>query len=401
MKAREDFLYGRLKGLLGREDHCRDSIESRFESFLNYMQGHFNPQCPIVIVGGTNGKGEVCQGLAHFTQKEGKKVGLWTSPHIESITERYFFDGSFISTEKLEEILFSQLPKDIFKFSLFEVLFAAFMAWMKEQKVDLIILEVGLGGRLDATNVFNPSLSIITSISRDHTAYLGDSLRGILEEKMGILKEGGVFIGQSSLAYLRELMKKESKKRGASHSIILAQGKNETYREVNRRLVGKAFYQLWKKKLPGRDFPERVGPWRNSVFFNGAHNPDGMREFFKQRKLQGDLLILGFSSRPLTEVKSLLLIAKGHSFLFREVIMTYFSHERSLPLNESRQAAQDNAMVFQLDWKKKIDETLKREGKIFILGSYYFVGEVKRYLSSLPLSISDKPSFLEGSKTTI
>lgn len=152
-----------------------------------------NPQrdLKIIHVAGTNGKGSTCSMMASVLTEAGYKVGLFTSPHIADFSERIRINGIPISQENV--ISFVEKNKsffDNFGASFFEWSTALAFHYFKEQKVDFAIIETGLGGRLDATNIVSPILSIITNISIDHTQYLGNTIEEIAGEKAGIVKEG-------------------------------------------------------------------------------------------------------------------------------------------------------------------------------------------------------------------
>ncbi len=164
------------------------------------MQNAFDELCqpgnriPTILVGGTNGKGSVCGFLAQFFAKEGRRVGLYTSPHLISVRERIWFSHKETLEKTLEDELNSVLPKlpsalrDTLSF--FELLTLVAFRLFSEEKVDVMILEVGMGGRWDATNVCSPSLTIINEIGFDHTEYLGNTLEKIAAEKLGICRPG-------------------------------------------------------------------------------------------------------------------------------------------------------------------------------------------------------------------
>ncbi len=142
-----------------------------------------------IHVGGTNGKGSVSHLLASVFQSAGLKVGLFTSPHYKDFRERIKINGQFIDKEFV--IAFTEKTKawyDALKPSFFELTSAMAFDYFAQQKVDLAIIEVGMGGRLDSTNVVEPLLSVITNISYDHMEYLGDTLPKIASEKAGIIK---------------------------------------------------------------------------------------------------------------------------------------------------------------------------------------------------------------------
>ena len=167
------------------------------------LDEHFNHphrSFRAVHVAGTNGKGSCSHTIAAMLQSEGYKVGLYTSPHLVDFRERIRINGKRISKQyvinfvKKERKFFEPLHP-----SFFELTTALAFKYFAEQKVDWAVIEVGLGGRLDCTNIIKPELSIITNISFDHTAFLGDTLAKIATEKAGIIKpETPVVIGEAN-----------------------------------------------------------------------------------------------------------------------------------------------------------------------------------------------------------
>ncbi|MFN6567461.1 folylpolyglutamate synthase/dihydrofolate synthase family protein [Dendronalium sp. ChiSLP03b] len=156
--------------------------------------GNPHYQVPVIHVAGTNGKGSVCAYLSSVLTEAGYRTGRYTSPHLIDWTERIYFNEQPISSEELSE-LFQQVqaaisPDDEYP-TQFEVITAAAWLYFAQQQVDVAVVEVGLGGRLDATNVCSqPLVSIITSISREHWQQLGPTVADIAREKAGILKPG-------------------------------------------------------------------------------------------------------------------------------------------------------------------------------------------------------------------
>ena len=161
--------------------------------------GHPHTHFLSIHVAGTNGKGSCSHTLAAIFQAEGYKVGLYTSPHLVDFRERIKVNGEMISEQ--EVIDFVEQERDFFEPlhpSFFELTTALAFKYFAEQKVDIAIIEVGLGGRLDCTNIITPILSIITNISLDHTQFLGNTLAAIAAEKAGIIKHRvPVVIGES------------------------------------------------------------------------------------------------------------------------------------------------------------------------------------------------------------
>lgn len=152
--------------------------------------GHPHRQFKTIHVAGTNGKGSCSHSLAAILQSEGYKVGLYTSPHLVDFRERIRVNGVCVSEEYVVD--FVEQEKDFFEPlhpSFFELTTALAFKYFAEQRVDYAVIEVGLGGRLDCTNIITPVLSVITNISFDHTQFLGNTLASIAKEKAGIIKE--------------------------------------------------------------------------------------------------------------------------------------------------------------------------------------------------------------------
>jgi len=150
-----------------------------------------NPQhlFKTIHVGGTNGKGSSSHMLAAILQKAGYKTGLYTSPHLKDFRERIRINGEMIDEQFVTEFVATQQATiESLNPSFFEVTVAMAFSYFAKEKVDIAIIEVGLGGRLDSTNIITPELAVITNISLDHTNLLGDNLKAIAGEKAGIIK---------------------------------------------------------------------------------------------------------------------------------------------------------------------------------------------------------------------
>ena len=163
--------------------------------------GHPHRLYKTIHVAGTNGKGSCSHSLAAMLQQKGYKVGLYTSPHIIEFRERIRVDGQCICEDSV--IDFVEKERSFFEPlhpSFFELTTALAFKYFAEQRVDIAIIEVGLGGRLDCTNIITPILSLITNISLDHVQFLGETLAKIAYEKAGIIKEGvPVIIGEYTM----------------------------------------------------------------------------------------------------------------------------------------------------------------------------------------------------------
>ncbi|MBS3738866.1 bifunctional folylpolyglutamate synthase/dihydrofolate synthase [Mesohalobacter halotolerans] len=152
---------------------------------LNHPEQHFKS----IHIGGTNGKGSCSHMLASILQESGYKVGLYTSPHLKDFRERIRINGQMISKESVVDFINQhQVFFEQNNLSFFEMTVGLAFQYFAEQNVDIAIVEVGMGGRLDATNIINPELSVITNIGLDHTKFLGDTLSKIAREKAGIIK---------------------------------------------------------------------------------------------------------------------------------------------------------------------------------------------------------------------
>ena len=163
--------------------------------------GHPHRQYKTIHVAGTNGKGSCSHTLAAILQHEGYKVGLYTSPHLIDFRERIRVNGQCISKERV--VQFVEEEREYFEQlhpSFFELTTALAFKYFAEQEVDIAVIEVGLGGRLDCTNIISPLLSVITNISFDHTQFLGNTLEKIAAEKAGIIKpHTPVVIGETDV----------------------------------------------------------------------------------------------------------------------------------------------------------------------------------------------------------
>ncbi len=181
--------------------------------------GHPHRQFKTIHVAGTNGKGSCSHTLAAILQSAGYKVGLYTSPHLVDFRERIRVNGQCISKEYVVD--FVEQERSFFEPlhpSFFELTTAMAFKYFAEQKVDIAVIEVGLGGRLDCTNIITPVLSIITNISFDHTQFLGNTLAKIAGEKAGIIKKNvPVVIGETTPETLPVFQKKAAAKSAPLH----------------------------------------------------------------------------------------------------------------------------------------------------------------------------------------
>ena len=231
-----------------------DAIEGLLEEL-----GHPEDNLKIVHIAGTNGKGSIFAYLSSILIAAGFKVGRYISPTISCYEERFQINGEYITKDKLarlynivEEAMKREEEKTGLKPTLFEVETAISFLYFKEEKVDYALIEVGMGGRMDATNVIrHPELTVISSISYDHQAFLGDTLEEIAWQKAGIIKEScPVVLSENSDEVCKVIEQEATKKKVKCIEI-----KPTDYEVLSETPYGSTF--LWKEqryetKLPGR-----------------------------------------------------------------------------------------------------------------------------------------------------
>ena len=206
-----------------------------------------NPQndYKTILIGGTNGKGSTAAMAASVLTQADYRVGLYTSPHLVDVRERIIVNGKKIPLRTFSRIL-AEINKQVTEpVTYFEVLTAAAFIYFQKQQVDIAVMEVGLGGRLDATNVCIPLVSVITNIGLEHTAYLGKTLTAIAGEKAGIVKPAGVCVtGVTQQKVLRALTSVCRERKSALYCL----GKDF---KMVRRANGLADYQGMSRRLSG------------------------------------------------------------------------------------------------------------------------------------------------------
>lgn len=264
--------------------------------------GHPSRAFASIHVGGTNGKGSVVTKIAASLRARGVCVGLYTSPHIDSLHERIRVNGGAIAQADVEEwgarinSLAEQMGLRLTFFE--EMTLMAFLHFAREG-VEIAVLEVGLGGRLDATNIVTPLLSIITSIDYDHQAVLGSTLEAIGREKAGIIKPGiPVVVGPSAAAL--PLFRETAQERGSPYLEVV--GSFAHFEEENRAIARQAlahfFPKLFCEEAMGAVPPCRFERLGEGVLLDVAHNPHGVRALLQR-------LAYAFPGRPLRFVLGL------------------------------------------------------------------------------------------------
>lgn len=268
---------------------------------LNEAMGFPDKSFRTIHVAGTNGKGSVTTKIAKAHEALGLRVGLYTSPHIATFRERIRVNGAMISECQVEAILqdiFQLIDERNIPATFFEITTMLALKYFALEKVDIAALETGLGGRLDATNIVAPVLSVITSISLDHTEVLGDTLESIAIEKAGIIKQKiPVVIGPrvpiSPVKAIADTMQSEC---------IQVSGAFANFEEENRAVAKRALESLGiapaaiteglqaiplcRMQIFDRQQLKncKIQPLPKAVILDVAHNPDGLEQLFRSAR---------------------------------------------------------------------------------------------------------------------
>lgn len=404
----------------------------RMLSLLGDPQNGFR----IAHVAGTNGKGSVCAFLASIERERGERIGMFTSPHLADIRERIQIDGQMVSescfAETCERVcaISEQMVEEGWQHpAYFEFLFGMAMDIFFRAKVSTVVLEAGLGGRLDATNVVeHPAVTVIASISMDHMEYLGDTLEEIAREKAGTIKEGIPVVYWGQKENVSRIIEAEAEKKHA-RAIRLADKNYEILKITNKYIDFCAFCGYYENSLYTLPFPapyqvenavlalraafcmdsdmdkdsirrgllHAVWPGRmeevcSGIYVDGAHNEDGVRAFVDAvRENQEDkekyLLFSAVKEKDCEQMVRILCEGIG----WKGVILT--------EIGGSRKLAGDSMLSLFLRYMKNTNgrarievfpdigtaffEARKRrgaDGLLYCAGSLYLAGEVKQLL---------------------
>lgn len=373
--------------------YLQDSLEIKFMKLglermeaVDKILGFPSKQFPSVQIAGTNGKGSVTTKIARALQENGKKVGLYTSPHIFSYQERIQINGMPISEERADIILKKIVSLSDNPLSYFELLTLLAFSYFSEEKVDFAVLETGMGGRLDATNIVNPVLSIITSIDFDHIPYLGNTLEAIAYEKAGIIKPGvPVLIGP----YIEPIHIFEDVAAKEQSPLFQISGSFSHYEEENREIARQALlllpFPLEKKSI---DIGlETVPPCRfeiallnPTVILDVAHNPAGFRRTFERlsHTFPGEKVrvLAGFSADK--AIEDALKILRENA---TEVHLTHSNHFRLLPVGDPFEKAFENAY-----------QQAKTNKEILLICGTFFIMHQARIATKLMMELNSSES---------
>ncbi|MEY8336891.1 folylpolyglutamate synthase/dihydrofolate synthase family protein [Lachnospiraceae bacterium 62-35] len=419
-----------------KEKHSLSEIQRIFERIGRIPKGR------IIHVAGTNGKGSVCAFLASVLKKAGYRTGVFTSPHLCNMRERIAIDGEIISRRDFEHAFRLVLGdvRDCMKDGMshpafFEFLFYMAMVYFCEKQADYIILETGLGGRLDATNICHPVVSVITSVSMDHMEYLGDTLEAIAREKAGIIKKGIPVVFSAASPVVRAVIEKRAEELSAPclsvfpkdyETDLCEEGlqvrtswkeKEGEQKELSFTISIPAPYQgenavLALRALAVLDagisadmlisgmeqarWPGRMEQLLPGIYLDGAHNVDGILKFTQAVNALLDRSVKTPGKGP-RKARLLFAVAKDKEYekmaeilckntAWLEIFTTRIDNGRGFDEDRIRRTLESCADCPVKAFPSSEEAFLeglrckKEDELLFCAGSLYFVGEIKEIL---------------------
>ena len=420
------------------EEWLHSRIGLNFRSGLGRMQravdllGNPEKTYPIIHVTGTNGKGSTIAFMRELFVAHGKKVGTFTSPHIICINDRICINGQPIADEDFIRIAnqVKEMEKTLLEthdqLSFFELLTLIAFLYFREQEVDLVLLEVGIGGLLDTTNVVTGEIAVITSIGLDHQETLGDNLEEIAEQKAGIIKTSiPIVTGKIDREALEVIQRVATSKQAPTYlygqsyqvdwlgseeagevfslenewreSSIYQTSLLGTYQTDNAALAieicdlycqQKGLSLLTKEEIDrgllAVAWPARMEKILEQplIFLDGAHNPHALSPLlasFQERFASKDKKILFTCIRTKALDEMLQLFAQADV----SVTLTSFADERAVSEEEMKRQASQMELIYQ-PWKQYVDSYLQDADKdrevLLITGSLYFLAQVRAYI---------------------
>lgn len=391
------------------------------KSFLDYLG---NPQysLKVIHIAGSNGKGSTAAFIASILQENNFRVGLYTSPHFVKFNERITIDGLQIDDEYIADFVNKhEAFIDEFQLTFFEVTTALAFQYFTDMNVDYAVIETGLGGRLDATNVLKPLACVITSISLEHTNVLGNRIESIAYEKAEIIKKGAkVFLGllpAEAEKVIDEKCKQLSSQIFKIEDYTLEKGDRlELYTEelelIDWVIPLKGNYQKYNAALAGLMVTKTIqlddqsvirkgiknvivntgiqGRYeyyhqKPTVIFDSAHNPEGIIAFLSEFRKESSLYekkILLFGAMRDKDIPGML---KPLLPLFDQIFITKIDYERSAQTEQLMSIAHELGAKVEV-CKNAVDCVqgfLKgsKDNCLVVLGSMYLLGEIKLALS--------------------
>ena len=391
----------------------RRGIKLGLEHTKNLLKFFDNPHEKFLTihVAGTNGKGSTCAYIERILRYSGYKVGIYTSPHLFNFNERIRVDGIPVSDEEIVSFLdnsFNEINKIGSTF--FEVTTVMAFDYFCKKKVDIAVIETGLGGRLDATNVISPVISVITSISMDHTEILGDSIEQIAKEKSGIIKEKTpLFVYQQDTNIL-DVFKKKAISHNAEVKIskipknisVTLRGTQFTLNSQNYTIPLFGSHQarnaalaidvvshfdpkikddIIYNSLKTVFWPGRMQKIRQKIFYDVSHNKKGMektlqalKQLYPEKDIHGLLCLK--KDKDLTSLKSVIL--KNFKTLFiSEDQKGFLLRSNILEKKLTRVNIKCNPVSSIKNGSENLKNLVKNNSSVgLIFGSHYIAEEV-------------------------
>ena len=395
----------------------RSGLE-RMQSAVNLL-GNPEQAYPIIHVTGTNGKGSTIAFMRELFISHGKKVGTFTSPHIVSIHDRICINGQpisdadFIRLANQVKEMEQRLLETHDQLSFFELLTVIALLYFKEQGVDLVLLEVGIGGLLDTTNVVTGEIAVITSIGLDHQETLGNSLEEIAEQKAGIFKPGraAVIANLAPEAQLvcqkiaedldvtlyqadRDFSFKSGHFSSSSSLADLNQlilGLEGAYQEENAALALQAFLlfmaargekineEVVRCALKTTSWAGRLEAVTEHIYLDGAHNLPALErlvEFIQEKIQQGCHPQILFGALKRKDYSGMLTYLTDH-LPDTALYVTSFDYQGSL---EEQDLSGYHRVASYRDFIDDFEKSAGEKDLLFVTGSLYFISEVRAYL---------------------
>ena len=402
------------------EKWLHSRIGLNFRSGLGRMQravdllGNPEETYPIIHVTGTNGKGSTIAFMRELFVSHGKKVGTFTSPHIVSIHDRICINGEpisdddFISLAEQVKTMEQRLLETHDQLSFFELLTLIALLYFKEQEVDLVLLEVGIGGLLDTTNIVTGEIAIITSIGLDHQETLGDSLVAIAEQKAGIFKSGksavianlaqeaqlvcqrtatdlGVSLYQADQDFSFRNGNFSSSLADFNHLILGLEG---AYQEENAALALQAFLLFMAQRdekvdqeavrasLQATKWAGRLEAVTEHIYLDGAHNLPALErlvEFIQEKIQQGYQPHILFGALKRKDYSGMLTYLTEH-LPDADLYVTSFDYQGSL---EEQDFGDYTSIASYREFIDTFEASAGEKDLLFVTGSLYFISEVR------------------------
>ena len=405
------------------EEWLHSRIGLNFRSGLGRMQravdllGNPERTYPIIHVTGTNGKGSTIAFMRELFAVHGKKVGTFTSPHIISIHDRICINGQAIADADFIRLAdqVKEMEKTLLEthdqLSFFELLTLIAFLYFREQEVDLVLLEVGIGGLLDTTNVVTGEIAVITSIGLDHQETLGDSLEEIAEQKAGIFKAGK----KAVIAKLTPEAELVCQKRARELAVELYQaggdftlnagdfssslasfsqleiGLEGTYQQENAALALETFLlfmasigerveeEFVRQALKKTHWAGRLERIRPQIYLDGAHNLPALTrlvEFIQEKIQQGYQVRILFGALKRKDYQGMLGYL-SEQLPQVELKVTGFDYQGSL---DEKDVAGYDLISSYGDFIREFEENANDQDLLFVTGSLYFISEVRASL---------------------